>query len=40
MTTTKIIASRQMPQGHGAVQPSLANTGFHIYGPMSGVQIP
>ena len=33
-------SSRQMPLGHGAVQPSSANTGFNRYGPMSGVQVP
>ena len=39
MRTTTIIASRQMPLGHGAVQPSSANTGFNMYGLMSGVQV-
>ena len=40
MRTTMIIASRQMPLGHGAVQLYSANTGFNTYGPMSGVQVP
>ena len=41
MTTTMIIASRQMPQGHGLCSPLWQTlVSLYNYGPMSGVQIP